>query len=112
MAAVGLQGAVTSAGHQRPDVVVCEYELLTSLPLDAWECDEVLRNTPVVGVSLTRRSDEVNPLDSNGIAGFLYLPTLSGEDARKLLYAAAARPTYTPGIVPRSASATSNSEAV
>ncbi len=112
IAAVGLQGAVASASRRRPDVVVCEYELLTSLPLDAWECDEVLRDTPVVGVSLTRRSDEVNPLDSNGIAGFLYLPTLSGDDARKLLYAAAARPTYTPGIIPRSASATGINEAV
>ncbi|MGI8510204.1 MAG: hypothetical protein ACR2MQ_12845 [Gemmatimonadaceae bacterium] len=108
VAAVGLQGAVGSARRQRPDVVVCEYELLTSLPLDAWECDEVLRCTPVVGVSLTRRSDEVNPLDSNGIAGFLYLPTLSEDDARKLLYAAATRPTYTPGTLPRSASTSIN----
>lgn len=104
MAAVGLQGAVRSARRQRPDVVVCEYELLTSLSLDAWECDEVLRSTPVVGVSLTRRSDEVNPLDSNGIAGFLYLPTLGNDDARKLLYAAAARPTYTFGTLPRTQS--------
>lgn len=108
MAAVGLQGAVKSARRQRPDVVVCEYELLTSLPLDAWEGDEVLRCTPVVGVSLTRRSDEVNPLDSNGIAGFLYLPTLSEDDARKLLYAAATRPTYTLGTLPRSPSTSIN----
>lgn len=96
-AAVGLQGAVALAGRRAPDVVVCEYELLAMLPLDAWECDEVLRRTPVVAVSLTRRSDEVNPLDSNGIAGFLYLPTLTQNDARRLLYAAATRPTYTPG---------------
>lgn len=108
VAAVGLQGAVESARKQRPDVVVCEYELLTSLPLDAWECDSVLRSTPVVGVSLTRRSDEVNPLDTNGIAGFLYLPTLSSADAHKLLYAAAARPTYTLGVASNTASASIN----
>lgn len=98
VAAVGLQGAVMAARRRAPHVVVCEYELLTSLPLDAWECDAVLSGTPVVGVSLTRHSDEVNPLDSNGIAGFLYLPVLTGADARKLLYAAAARPRYTPGV--------------
>ncbi len=98
VAAVGLEGAVASARRHAPDVVVCEYELLTALPLDAWEGDQVLRCTPVVGVSLTRRPDEVNPLDSNGIAGFLYLPTLNSADARRLLYAAAARPTYIPGL--------------
>lgn len=80
-------------------MVVCEYELLATLPLDGWECDEVLRCTPVVAVSLTRRSDEVNPLDANGIAGFLYLPTLTRGDAQKLLHAAAVRPTYIPGVV-------------
>lgn len=97
IAAVGMQGAVLAARTRRPDVVLCEYELLTSLPLDAWECDAILSSTPVVGASLTRRSDEINSLDSNGIAGFLYLPILDGADARKLLYAAAARPRYTPG---------------
>lgn len=96
-AAVGLHAAVAAARRRSPDVVVCEYELLSSLPLDAWECDAILSSTPVVAVSLTRRSDEVNPLDANGIAGFLYLPILGGDDARKLLYAAAARPRYTFG---------------
>jgi hypothetical protein len=76
---------------------VCEYELLTTHPLDEWECDEVLRNTPIVAVSLTRRSNELVPLDCNGIAGFLYLPVLAPRDAQKLLRAAAVRPRYTPG---------------
>ncbi len=96
-AAVGLQGAVEAARARHPHVVVCEYELLAALPLDAWECDDVLRHTPVVAVSLTRRSDELDPLDANGIAGFLYLPTLSRSAAEKLLHAAASRPRYTPG---------------
>ncbi len=80
-----------------PDVVVCEYEFLATHPLDDWECDEVLRYTPVVAVSLTRRSNELVLLDCNGIAGFLYLPTLSADDSQKLLRAAAARPRFTPG---------------
>ncbi len=97
VACVGLHGATESARERRPDVVVCEYELLVTLPLDTWECDDVLRYTPIVAVSLTRRSDELDPLDANGIAGFLYLPLLSRDDAYKLLHAASARPRYTPG---------------
>ena len=95
--AVGVQGAVDSTRSCAPDVVVCEYELLTTHPLDDWECDEVLRYAPIVAVSLTRRSNELAPLDRNGIAGFLYLPTLTPADAHKLLRAAALRPHYTPG---------------
>lgn len=106
VACVGLYGATRAAHAHRPDVVVCEYELLATLPLDIWECDEVLRHTPVVAVSLTRRSDELNPLDSNGIAGFLYLPTLSRADAHKLLRAASVRPRYTPGLAALPATAT------
>lgn len=94
---VGVQGAVCATRSCAPDVVVCEYELLTTNPLDEWECDEVLQNTPIVAVSLTRRSDELVPLDCNGIAGFLYLPVLTPSDAQKLLRAAAMRPRFTPG---------------
>ncbi|MEO7103619.1 MAG: hypothetical protein ABI311_09555 [Gemmatimonadaceae bacterium] len=94
---VGVQGAVDATRAQAPDVVVCEYELLTSHPLDEWECDAVLRNTPIVAVSLSRRSDELAPLDCNGIAGFLYLPVLSSSAAQKLLRAASTRPRFRPG---------------
>ncbi len=94
---VGVRGAVDSTRSCAPDVVVCEYELLAANPLDDWECDEVLRNTPIVAVSLSRRSNELVPLDCNGIAGFLYLPTLTRIDAQKLLRAAATRPRFTPG---------------
>lgn len=97
VAAVGISGALRAARSVRPDVVLCDYDLLTTLPLDRWERDEVLQRTPVVAVSLTRRPDEVNPLDANAIAGFLYLPILERADALRLLHAAAARPRYTPG---------------
>jgi DNA-binding NarL/FixJ family response regulator len=96
-AAVGVHGAIESTRSCAPDVVVCEYELLTSQPLDEWENDEVLRYAPIVAVSLTRNSNELAPLDCNGIAGFLYLPVLAASDACKLLRAAAARPRFTPG---------------
>ena len=101
-AAVGVREAVESARERTPDVVVCEYELLATLPLDGWECDDVLRRTPFVAVSLTRPSGEMYPLDANGIAGFLYLPLLTAEDAHRVLHAAAARPTYTPVATPPS----------
>jgi len=102
---VGVQGVVDATRSCAPDVVVCEYELLTTHPLDEWECDEVLRITPIVAVSLSRRSNELVPLDCNGIAGFLYLPTLTPADAHKLLRAAAQRPHFTPGGATFSASA-------
>jgi hypothetical protein len=95
--AVGVNGAVTAAKAVRPDVVVCEYDLLATLPMNVWEHDAILRETPVLAVSLTRRSDEMYPLNVNGIAGFLYLPTLQAADAHRILYAAATRSPYTPG---------------
>ncbi len=89
--AVGLEGAVATAGTLRPDVVLCEYDLLATLPMHAWEQDPVLGHTPVIAVSLTRRSNEMHPLDVNGIAGFLYLPTLRVADAHRIVHAAATR---------------------
>ena len=92
-----MQGAVEATRSRTPDVVVCEYELLTTYPLDEWECDAVLRDTPIVAVSLSRRSNELATLDCNGIAGFLYLPVLSSSAAQKLLRAASLRPRFRPG---------------
>lgn len=73
------------AQRERPDVVICDYDLLTTLPLDAWERDALLACIPVVAVSLTRRPAEANLLDVNGIAGFHYLPALTQEDFLQLL---------------------------
>ena len=93
-AAVGVDGAIHAAKHIMPDVVVCEYDLLATVSMIAWERDSTLRSRPVVAVSLTRHSDEMHPLDVNGIAGFLYLPTLRTADAHRILHAAANRPSY------------------
>ena len=84
---VGIADAVDVARDQCPDVVFCEYDLLATVPLEPWECDPHLSRVPVIAVSLTRRSDEMHLLDVNNIAGFFYLPSLTDEDARRLLHA-------------------------
>lgn len=86
---VGLDEAIEVAAEYQPDAVVCEYDLLATIPLDCWERDPLLSQLPVIAVSLTRRPEEVNLLDVNGIAGFLYLPTLERERALQMLSAAA-----------------------
>ncbi|HEX2724138.1 MAG TPA: hypothetical protein VHM24_14565 [Gemmatimonadaceae bacterium] len=103
--AVGLTTAVLESREFDPDVVICEYELLTSLSLEDWEHDELLSRRPVIAVSMSRRPHEPHMLDVNSIAGFLYLPLLAREAAVQVIGAAASavRKTYTPsppGIAP------------
>jgi hypothetical protein len=76
------------------DVVVCDYDLLVTLPLRKWEQHPLLSKVPVVAVSLTRKSQELHLLEFDGIAGFLYLPTLEPRQALQILRAAAMRPRY------------------
>jgi hypothetical protein len=77
--------------------VICEYELLATLSLEAWEKTRCSR-MPVIAVSLTRHPQEAHLLDINGIGGFLYLPTLDRDAALRLISAAAAvsRKKYIP----------------
>lgn len=91
--AVGLVAAAEVAASISPDVVICDYDLLSAISLEKWEQNPLLSTRPVVAVSLTRRS-ELHLLDGDGIAGFLYLPTLEAAPALKILRAAAARPRY------------------
>jgi DNA-binding NarL/FixJ family response regulator len=91
---VGLESALNGTADSTPDVVICDYDLLSMVPLEEWERDRLLSRTPVVAVSLTRHEEELQLLDVNGIAGFLYLPTLDQSAALRILYAAAARPKY------------------
>jgi hypothetical protein len=99
--AVGLEEAVSRAIAMSPDVVICDYDLLATISLENWEGNELLSRTPVIAVSLTRPAQELHLLDVNGIAGFLYLPTLEHEPAMKILKAAAARPKFSLGQVSR-----------
>jgi DNA-binding NarL/FixJ family response regulator len=95
--AVGLESAAKAAAEASPDVVICDYDVLATIPLQEWEHDVLLSNTPVIAVSLTRHAEELQLLDVNGIAGFLYLPTLEQAPALRILHAAAARPKYSLG---------------
>jgi hypothetical protein len=99
--AVGLDDALIVSRSFRPDVAICEYEVLATLSLDAWERDEVLSRMPVIAVSLTRKPHEAHLLDVNGIGGFLYLPLLDRDAALRIISAAAqgSRRTYMPAPV-------------
>ncbi|HEY4219154.1 MAG TPA: hypothetical protein VGM67_18555 [Gemmatimonadaceae bacterium] len=84
---VGLAEAVELVPVHEPDAVICEYDLLATMSLADWERDPALQDLPVIAVSLTRHPGEAHLLDVNGIAGFLYLPTLEPRDAHRLLAA-------------------------
>lgn len=97
--AAGLDDALLVSRVFEPDLVICEYEVLVTLSLEAWERDALLSKTPVIAVSLTRRPHEAHLLDVNGIGGFLYLPLLNSDAAMRILSASASRPHYTPAAV-------------
>jgi DNA-binding NarL/FixJ family response regulator len=82
---VGLHETIDSARAMGPDLVICDYDLLTNASLHAWASDPAVRNVPLIAVSLTRRPSDVHLFDASGIAGFLYLPTLEPEDVHRLL---------------------------
>jgi hypothetical protein len=87
---VGIGEAASLVPVHEPDVIICDYDLLATISLADWEQDPVVAAVPVIAVSLSRHPGEAHLLDINGIAGFLYLPTLDREDAQRLL--AAIRP--------------------
>ena len=82
---VGVAEALRAIPHDDPDAVICDYDLLATISIADWENDPTLGRVPVIAVSLTRHPGEAHLLDINGIAGFLYLPTLDAEDAQHLL---------------------------
>ena len=100
---VGLDAALKRAVETSPDVIICDYDLLATIPLERWEANDLLSQTPVIAVSLTRHAEELHLLDVNGIAGFLYLPTLEQPAAIKILRAAAARSQFSLGTSNRTA---------
>jgi DNA-binding NarL/FixJ family response regulator len=96
--AVGFQDGMQRTRAQRPDVVICDYDLLVAAPLREWEQDAVLAEVPIVAVSLTRRPEEAHLVDANGIAGFLYLPGLGDTDVKRAVQGATSRPLRAPSF--------------
>jgi len=84
---VGMCDAEELVRRHDPDAIVCDYDVLATFSLSAWESDAVLSRVPFIAVSLTRHPGEAHLLDINSIAGFLYLPTLDRETALSLLNA-------------------------
>ena len=82
---VGLPSAIEVAESCKATVVICDYDLLAVVPLHEWESHRTLSRLPLIAVSMTRRSDEMHPLDVSGIAGFLYLPSLAADQAQRLI---------------------------
>jgi hypothetical protein len=92
----GLDDALAAVRACPPDVVICDYDLLATIPIESWEHEAAFRRVPVLAVSLTRRPEEMHVLDVNGIGGFLYLPTLDPHSALRVLEMTRRAAEYTP----------------
>lgn len=93
---VGLDEALVAVKSSSPDVVICDYDLLATIPIESWEHEPAFARVPVIAVSLTRRPEEMHVLDVNGIGGFLYLPTLDPKAALRVLEMTRRAAEYTP----------------
>ena len=96
MAAVGASEALRLATHYEPHVIVCDCDLITPALLDEWAAEPRTADAPLLAVSLTRRPEELPPVELLGVAGVLYLPTLERSQVLALLAGAHRRR----GVVP------------
>jgi DNA-binding NarL/FixJ family response regulator len=87
--AKGLDEAASLSREFKPDIVICEYELLAIFSATALRRDEILPETPVIAVSLTHGAKEVPVANMEGVESFLYLPTLDPDVAVRAICAAA-----------------------
>jgi len=87
VACVGMVEAAELARTASFDVVIADYDLLATTSLGDWEKDPACAGLAIIAVSMTRHPGEAHLLDVNGIAGFLYLPTLDAEHAHQVLSA-------------------------
>jgi hypothetical protein len=84
-AAVGASEALRLAPSFEPHVVVCDCDLITPSLLDEWSVDHSIADVPLLAVSLTRRPEDLPPVELLGVAGVLYLPALEAGQMKKLL---------------------------
>ena len=82
---VGLRNARALAASSDVDVMICDYDLLVTAWRGAWASEAAASRVPILAVSLTRQPGDAHVLDVNRIGGFLYLPTLSPEDAHRAI---------------------------
>jgi len=99
---VGMVNAMAAVPMEDPDFVICDYDLLAKISLTSWETDPDVSSIPIIAVSMTRHPGEAHLLDVNGIAGFLYLPTLDPTDAHRVLSAIrrTRRGIHPPSVLP------------
>jgi hypothetical protein len=86
------------AASFEPHVVVCDCDLITPTLLDEWSAVPSLAEVPLVAVSLTRRPEELPPLELLGVAGVLYLPGLDTAQVKSLLAGAHRRRGVMPPV--------------
>jgi len=83
--AVGAANARAIAASFEPHVVVCDCDLITPALLDDWATERSIAEAPLLAVSLTRRPEEMPPVELLGVAGVIYLPTLDRTQVKALL---------------------------
>jgi DNA-binding NarL/FixJ family response regulator len=82
---VGIRSARGMITAYDPDIMICDYDLLTPSELEGWRADASTKTVPIVAVSMTKRPGEVRLAAATGVVGFLYLPTVSPITAQQLL---------------------------
>ena len=95
-AAVGATEALSLAAGYEPHAIVCDCDLITPSLLDEWAMEPSVADVPLLAVSLTRRPEELPPVELLGVAGVLYLPSLERSQLLTLLTGAHRRR----GVVP------------
>jgi len=94
--AVGAADALAVASRYEPHLVVCDCDLITPGLLDEWAIAPNLSEVPLLAVSLTRRPEDLPPLELVGVAGVLYLPALERKQVHALLAGAHRRRGVSP----------------
>jgi hypothetical protein len=95
-AAVGASDALRVAAEYEPHIVVCDCDLITPTLLTEWAAERNIGDVPLLAVSLTRRPEDLPPVEMLGVAGVLYLPAIERSQMQALL-AGAHRPR---GVMP------------
>jgi hypothetical protein len=97
-AAVGVSEALSLVTRYEPHAIVCDCDLITPGLLDEWAADPQMAEVPLLAVSLTRRPEELPPVELMGVAGVLYLPSLDRTQVLALLAGAHRRRGVMPPI--------------